>query len=136
MNVWSNPWQIKIINGDTFFNYFVFLFSNFGKLSQSTKLFNWKWLNLASYLLILPTKWQNWLLESAFALYLPICVKFMKPRQKDIKIFLALQQGVRTYEVIDIRHTITVEWGDGLATKIFQCVVALFWKKLEKMSFV
>ena len=50
----------------------------------------------------------------------------MKPRQKDIKILLALQQGVRTYEVIDIRHTITVEWGDGLAIKIFQCVVALF----------
>ena len=35
------------------------------------------------------TKWQNWLLASAFALYLPICMKFMK--------FIALQQEVRTY---------------------------------------
>ena len=65
-------------------------------LSQSTKPFNWKWFNLVFYLLTLTTKWQIWLLALIFVLYLPICMKFMKPCWKDIKILLALQQDVLT----------------------------------------
>ena len=45
------------------------------KLSQSTKFFNWKWFDLVFYLIMLPTKWQNWLQAPAFAFYLPICIK-------------------------------------------------------------
>ena len=29
--------------------------------------------------------------------YLPICMKFIKPCRRDIKILLALQQDMRTY---------------------------------------
>ena len=106
------------------------------KLSQSTELFNWKWFNLAFYLLILPTKWQNWLLASAFALHLPICMKFMNTCRTDIKIVLALQQDVRTYAgnlIYGVRLQVNVR--DRLAKKIFQCVGALFWKKTYVCEF-
>ena len=94
------------------------------KLSQYTELFNWKWFSLAFYLLLLSTKWQNWLLASTFALYLPICMKFMKLCRKGIKILLALQKDVCTCAnnlIYGVRLLVNV--GD------FQCVAALFWKK-------
>ena len=80
---------------------------------------------------------ENWLLASAFALYIPICMKFMKLCRTDIKILLAFQQDVRTYAgnlIYGVRLQVNV--GDKLAKKIFQCVAALFWKKLKKTSFV
>ena len=94
------------------------------KLSQYTELFNWKWFSLAFYLLILSTKWQNWLLASTFALYLPICMKFMKLCQKGIKILLALQKDVCTCAnnlIYGVRLLVNV--------RDFQCLAALFWKK-------
>ena len=98
-----------------------------------TKLFNWKWFNLVFCFLILPTKWQNWLLASEFPLYLPVCMKFMKPRRMDIKILLVMQKDVRTYAgilIYDVRLQVNVR--DRLAKKIFQCVAALFSKKQNK----
>ena len=81
---------------------------------------------------------QNWLLATAFALYLSIFMKFMKPRRTDIKILFASQQNLRTYTgslIYGVRLQVNV--GDRLAKKISQCVAALFWKKkLKKMSFV
>ena len=126
-------WSKTNWNGDTIF-YLNLL--TLVKLSQSTELFNWKWFNLAFYLLILPTKWQNWLLASALALYLPICIKFMKTCRTDIKILLALQQYVRTYAgnlIYGVRLLVNVR--DKLAKNIFQCVGALFWKKTYVREF-
>ena len=42
------------------------------------------------------SKMENWPLASAFALYIPICMKFRKLCRTDIKILLAFQQDVRT----------------------------------------
>ena len=73
---------------------------------------------------------QNWLLATAFALYLSIFMKFMKPRRTDIKILFASQQNLRTYTgslIYGVRLQVNV--GDRLAKKISQCVAALFWKK-------
>ena len=126
-------WSKTNWNGDTiFYSYLLTLV----KLSQSTELFNWKWFSLAFYLLILPTKWQNWLLASVLALYLPICMKFMNTCRTDIKIVLALQQDVRTYAgnlIYDVRLQVNVR--DRLAKKVFQCVGALFWKKAYVCEF-
>ena len=64
-------------------------------------------------------------------------MKFMKPRWTDIKIFLTLQQDVRTYAGNLIYGSrLQVNVGDRLAKKIFQCVAAFFWKKLKKINFV
>ena len=81
-------------------------------------------------------KMKNWLLASAFALYLPICMKFMKKCQLDIKILLALSQDVRIYAdnlIYGVRLHVNV--GDGLAKKIFQSVDALFCKKTWENKF-
>ena len=76
---------------------FLFKFSDFGKIKSTKDTSQLKKINLVLHLLILPTKWQNWLLALAFALFLPLCMKFMKPCRMDIKILLALQQDVRIY---------------------------------------
>ena len=58
---------------------------------------------------------------------LPVCIKFMKPCRKVIKILFALQQGLRTYAgnlIYGIR--LEVNMRDRLAKRIFQCVAASF----------
>ena len=120
-------WSEANWNYDTFF-YLNLL--TLVKLSQLIEIFDWKWLSLVFYLLILPTKWQNWLLASAFAFYLPICMKFMQTCWMDIKILLAHQQDVCTYAsnlISDVTLQVNVE--GRLAKNIFQYVGALFWKR-------
>ena len=81
----------------------------------------------SSFLFANITKWQNRLLASAFALYLPICMKFMKPCRTDIKILLALQEDVHT-NADNLIHGVKLQANvaDRLAKKNFQCVDALF----------
>ena len=64
--------------------------------------------SLVFYLLLSKTKWQHWILSSAFALYV-----FMKPCQMAIKILLALQQDVRKYAgnlIYGVRLQVNVMW--------------------------
>ena len=42
-------------------------------------------------------KWQNWHPASAFILYLPICMKFVKSYGTDITTLYVFQQDVRAY---------------------------------------
>ena len=84
------------------------------------------------------SKMEIWLLASAFILYLPICMKFMKPCRTDIKILLELQQDVRTYagSLIDgVRLQVNV-W-DKWLEKSFSALLHCSEKKnLKKMSLV
>ena len=119
-------WSETNWNGDTIFN---LIFLNFAKLSQSTKLFNWKWFNLVFDLLILPTKWQNWLLLALlFTLYLPICTKVMKPCRTDIKYFshsskIHVHMQVIIIIIIIINHlfhfSTSILHGSSSKTKIY-----------------
>ena len=57
------------------------------------------------------------------ALYVLICMKFMKSCRADINIFFTHQQDVRIYTgtlIYGVRLQVNV--GDRLAKKIFQCV--------------
>ena len=81
-------------------------------------------IQLAFYLLILPTKWQNWFLALAFSLFLLTCLKFMKPRRTNIKKLLMLQQDVPTYSgklIYGVRLQVNV--GNRLAKKCFSALL-------------
>ena len=70
-------WSETKWNGNMFFLFiffYMYIYLTLVKWSQSTKPFDWKWFSLVFYSLISSTKWQNWLVTSVFASYLPVCI--------------------------------------------------------------
>ena len=87
-------------------------------------------------------KWQKWLLAWTYALYLPICTRFIKLYQTGIKILFTLQQDVCMQALI-YGARLQLNVGGRLPKKSFsallQCLVKKlisFWKDtLEKEDF-
>ena len=81
-------------------------------------------IQLAFYLLILPTKLQNWFQASAFSWFLLTCLKFMKLCRTNIKKLLMLQQDVTTYTgklMYGVRLQVNV--GNRLTKKCFSALL-------------